>query len=93
MSVFTQRIVFETIEMNLYCIDILTKLTIECLDYEDDINVKDDSYKKFEIKPTFIPTTKKIRSKDRTIDINFLIDFCERLFEVHAMINKIIIKQ
>ncbi len=74
--------------MTYYCIDINAKLAVECFDYEDDLNIKDDSYEKYEIRPTYIPTVKRPRLKDRTIEIDSLINFSNKLFEVHNMINK-----
>jgi len=88
-NIFFQRMIFESTEMTYSCIDLNAKLVIECLDYEEDLNIKDDSYEKFEIRPTFIPTIKKFRVKDRTIDIEFLITFCTKLFEMHNLMNKL----
>lgn len=89
INIFTQKMIFETTEMTYYCTDLNAKLVVECLDYEEDLNIKEDSYEKYEIRPTFIPTVKKVKVKDRTIDIDFLITFCNKLFEVHNMINKL----
>ena len=80
-------------EMNLISINELSKLIIECLDYEEDLNIKEDSYEKFEIKPTFIPNIKKFKSRDKTINLDFMSEFCEKLFDVHAMMNKLSLKQ
>lgn len=58
------------------------------MDYEEDLNAKDDAYEKFQIRATFIPTIKKVKIKDKSIDVDFLSDFCRSLFEMHVVINK-----
>ena len=60
---------------------------LECLDYSDDINAKEDDYNKYEIKPTYIPSQRK-RGKDKKLNINELIGLCQNLFDLYNMIVK-----
>lgn len=41
----------------------------ECLDYSEDINVKEEDYNKYEIKPTIIPSQRR-RGKDKKLISN-----------------------
>ena len=59
----------------------------ECLDYSDDLNIKEEDYNKYEIKPTYIPSPRR-RGKDKKLSIIFLIDICQNLFDLYNLIVK-----
>ena len=58
---------------------------LECLDYSEDINIKEESYNKYEIKPTYIPSPRR-RGKDKKLNIIFLLSLCQNLFDLYNMI-------
>ena len=60
---------------------------LECLDYSEDINIKEESYNKYEIKPTYIPSPRR-RGKDKKLNIIFLLTLCQNLFDLYNMIIK-----
>ena len=60
---------------------------LECLDYSEDINIKEESYNKYEIKPTYIPSPRR-RGKDKKLNIIFLLNLCQNLFDLYNMIVK-----
>ena len=60
---------------------------LECLDYSEDINIKEESYSKYEIKPTYIPSPRR-RGKDKKLNIIFLLTICQNLFDLYNMIIK-----
>ena len=60
---------------------------LECLDYSEDINIKEESYNKYEIKPTYIPSPRR-RGKDKKLNIIFLLSLCQNLFDLYNMIIK-----
>ena len=60
---------------------------LECLDYSEDINLKEEGYNKYEIKPTYIPSQRK-RGKDKKLNIIFLLSLCQNLFDLYNMIIK-----
>ena len=59
----------------------------ECLDYSEDINVKEEDYNKYEIKPTIIPSQRR-RGKDKKLNINLLNNLCQNLFDLYNIIVK-----
>ena len=69
----------------------LSKQTVlclqECLDYSEDLNIKEEDYNKYEIKPTFIPSPRR-RGKDKKLSIIFLTGLCQNLFDLYNMILK-----
>ena len=60
---------------------------LECLDYSEDINIKEENYNKYEIKPTYIPSPRR-RGKDKKLNIIFLLGLCQNLFDLYNMIIK-----
>ena len=60
---------------------------LECLDYSEDINIKEEDYNKYEIKPTYIPSPRR-RGKDKKLNIIFLLGLCQNLFDLYNMIVK-----
>ena len=63
---------------------------LECLDYSEDINIKEESYNKYEIKPTYIPSPRR-RGKDKKLNIVFLLGLCQNLFDLYNMIVKTLV--
>ena len=59
----------------------------ECFDYSEDSNIKEEDYRKYEIKPTFIPNPRR-RGKDKKLNILFLLGLCQNLFDLYNMIVK-----
>ena len=57
----------------------------ECLNYSEDSNIREDDYNKYEIKPTYIPSQRR-RGKDKKLNINFLVNLCQNLFDLYNMI-------
>ena len=57
----------------------------ECLNYSEDSNIKEEDYNKYEIKPTYIPSPKR-RGKDKKLNIMFLLNLCQNLFDLYNMI-------
>ena len=60
---------------------------LESLDYSEDINIKEENYNKYEIKPTYIPSPRR-RGKDKKLNIIFLLGLCQNLFDLYNMIVK-----
>ena len=60
---------------------------LECLDYSEDLNMKEESYNKYEIKPTYIPSPRR-RGKDKKLNIIFLLSLCQNLFDLYNMLVK-----
>ena len=60
---------------------------LESLDYSEDLNIKEESYNKYEIKPTYIPSPRR-RGKDKKLNIIFLLGLCQNLFDLYNMIIK-----
>ena len=60
---------------------------LECLDYSEDLNIKEEDYNKYEIKPTYIPSPRR-RGKDKKLNIIFLLCLCQNLFDLYNMIVK-----
>lgn len=66
----------------------VAKVIIECMDYVEDLNTKEDYYKKYEIKPVFVPNSKKYgKNSSKFLEIDNLILICESLFEMHNIIS------
>ena len=59
----------------------------ECLDYSEDINIKEEDYNKYEIKPTYVPSPRR-RGRDKKLNINALIGICQNLFDLYNLIVK-----
>ena len=57
----------------------------ECLNYSEDSNIREEDYNKYEIKPTYIPSQRR-RGKDKKLNINFLVNLCQNLFDLYNMI-------
>ena len=57
----------------------------ECLNYSEDSNIKEEDYNKYEIKPTHIPSPRR-RGKDKKLNINYLLNICQNLFDLYNMI-------
>ena len=70
-----------------FFVDICAKLIYECLDYEEDLNIKDFNFNKFQIKPGNIPNGKRVKLKDKQININSMIEFINAIFKVHNAIS------
>ena len=60
---------------------------LESLDYSEDLNIKEESYNKYEIKPTYIPSPRR-RGKDKKLNIIFLLGLCQNLFDLYNMLVK-----
>lgn len=89
VSTFNNKYNFENLECYVFFIKEISNCLNECLEYEEDLNVKSENYKKFEIKPVYVPNCKK-RCKDKSLDINSLNTICLGLFESHLIISKIV---
>ena len=89
VNIFKQEIKFEKIEHCIMFINELSKCVNECMEYEEDLNIKCENYKKYEIKPIYVPNNKK-RSKDKTLNIDSLILICRSLFDTHNIIAKLL---
>lgn len=89
INIFNHMIKFENLEDYIFTIKEISKCLSECMEYEEDLNSKHENYKKFEIKPVYVPNGKK-RTKDRTIDIETLKTICKSLFETHSVICRLI---
>jgi len=89
INIFKQSIKFENLEHYLYFIKELSKCLNACMEYEEDLNIKDENYKRFEIKPIYVPNNKK-RSKDKSLDLDLLINLCKSLFDTHSVLVKMI---
>ena len=59
----------------------------ECLDYSEDLNIKEEDYNKYEIKPTYVPSPRR-RGRDKKLNINVLIGICQNLFDLYNLIVK-----
>jgi hypothetical protein len=70
-----------------FFVDICAKLIYECLDFEEDLNIKDYNFNKFQIKPGNIPNSKKVKLRDKQININSMIEFFNSIFRVHNAIS------
>ena len=57
------------------------------MDYSEDLNIKEESYNKYEIKPTYIPSPRR-RGKDKKLNIIFLLGLCQNLFDLYNMLVK-----
>jgi hypothetical protein len=58
------------------------------MDYVEDLNTKEDFYKKYEIKPVYVPNSKKFgKNNQKFLDIENLILISESLFDMHNMIS------
>ena len=57
----------------------------ECLNYSEDSNIREEDYNKYEIKPTYIPSPRR-RGKDKKLNIMFLLNLCQNLFDLYNMI-------
>ena len=89
MNIFKQQIKFEKIGHCLLFINEIAKCISECMEYEEDLNIKNENYKKHEIKPIYVPNNKK-RVKDKTLDIDNLTLICRNLFDTHNIISKLV---
>jgi hypothetical protein len=92
MNIFKQNFKFEKIEHCLIYINEISKCITECMEFEDDLNVKEECYKKFEIKPVYVPNNKK-RCKDKSLDIDGLILITTNLFDTHNIISNFSTKE
>jgi hypothetical protein len=88
INIFKQDIKFEKIEHCILFINELSKCINECMEYEEDLNIKEENYKKYEIKPIYVPNKK--RTKDKTLNIDSLILICRNLFDTHNIIAKLV---
>jgi hypothetical protein len=70
-----------------FFVDICAKLIYECLDFEEDLNIKDFNFNKFQIKPGNIPYSKKVKLRDKQININSMIEFINSIFRIHNAIS------
>lgn len=87
-ALFQHEIKTEKIEDFISFINEILKCLNECLDYEDDINAKEDNYSQYEIKPVYIPNNKK-RTRDKTLDVNLLSNLIQNLFDTYSLILKV----
>ena len=87
-ALFQHEIKTEKIEDFICFINEILKCLNECLDYEDDINAKEDNYSQYEIKPVYIPNNKK-RTRDKTLDANLLSNLIQNLFDTYSLILKV----
>ena len=86
-SLFQHKFKTENMEEFMGYINKISKCLNECMDYEDDLNAKEDNYSKFEIKPVFIPNNRK-RLKDKKLDIEVLSNLSQNLFDTYSSILK-----
>jgi hypothetical protein len=89
INIFKQNVKFENLEHYLFFIKELSICLSECMEYEEDLNLKDVNYKKFEIKPIYVPNNRK-RTKDKSLDVESFIVICKSLFETHCIIAKLV---
>lgn len=87
-ALFQHEIKTEKIDDFICFINEILKCLNECLDYEDDINAKEDNYSQYEIKPVYIPNNKK-RTRDKTLDANLLSNLIQNLFDTYSLILKV----
>lgn len=89
INILKQNLKFEKIEYCVIFINELSKCISECMEYEEDLNIKDENYKKYEIKPIYVPNCKK-RNKESPLDFDSLVMICRCLFETHSIISKLV---
>lgn len=87
INIFKQHVKFENIDHYLYFVKEIAKCLNECMDYEEDLNIKDENYKKFEIKPVYVPNNKR-KSRDKTLDVETLNMIVKSLFDTHCVIAR-----
>ena len=88
-SLFQKKFKSENMVEFMGYINKVSKCLNECMDYEEDLNAKEDNYSKFEIKPVFIPNNRK-RLKDKKLDIEVLCNLAQNLFDTYSTILKAI---
>ncbi len=89
-NIFVRKLLFENLTHYIYFLREISKVLNECMDYEEDLNVKTENYKKFEIKPIFVPNNHRRNGqrRDRSLDFSTLETICKCLFECHNILTK-----
>ena len=87
LSLFQHQIKTENMEDFIFYINEVIKCLNECLDYEEDLNSKEDNYSKFEIKPVYIPNNKR-RTRDKTLDIDVIASLVQNIFDTYLILIK-----
>jgi hypothetical protein len=83
------KIEFEDFNCHLIYFSAIANCINESLEYEEDLNAKDENYKKFEIKPFYIPNNNKRKSRDKSLDIETLLIIISRLLEHNKIFSKL----
>ena len=87
VNLFQHQIKTENFNEFVLFMNAIIKCTIETLDYEEDLNAKEDSYATYEIKPVYIPNLKR-KTRDKTLNLNFISLLMQSLFESYLIVLK-----
>jgi hypothetical protein len=83
------KIEFEDFGCHLIYFSTIAICINEALEYEEDLNARDDNYKKYEIRPSYIPNNHKRKSRDKSLNVETLINIITRLFEHNKILSKL----
>jgi hypothetical protein len=91
-SFFKNELSFENFEYSLLFFAELAKCLNVCLDYEDDINYKDDiNLNKYNLKPAFVPNVNQRRRGkiDKRLDVSEIDGIVKNLFSTYELLDKV----
>jgi hypothetical protein len=91
-SFFKNQFSFEKFEYSMLFFSEIAKCLNVCLDFEDDINYKDDiNMNKYNLKPIYVPNLnakRKEKKNDRRLDIGELNGIVKNLYDTYMYIAK-----